>query len=83
MLNSKSMPLSVRASLFPYAGGIIATIVIWASYFIARAPKDPHVKPFPITDITHCGMGYPEYIVFRIGLNAVLPIFAICWYITQ
>ena len=53
------MPISIQSSIIPYVGAVICTIVIWASYFIARAPDPPHVKPFPITDITHCGMHYP------------------------
>lgn len=77
------MPTSIRASIVPYIGAVVCTVIIWASYFIARDKNPPDVKPFPITDITHCGTYYPEYIVFRIGLNCVLPIISLCWYLVQ
>ena len=77
------MPTGVKASIFPYLGAVVATIGIWGSYFVARAKSLPDVKPFPITDITHCGIHFPEYIIFRIGLLCILPIFSLSWFVTK
>jgi len=41
------------------------------------------VDPFPKTDITHCGLKFPEYIVFRIGLLSVIPLFVFSWQLTK
>lgn len=49
--------------VLPIFAGILATLGILISYHLAV--NEGHVKPFPNTDITHCAIYYPEYIVFR------------------
>ena len=77
------MVTSIRASIFPFAAGIFSIITIWGSYFLARSKNPPDVAPFPQTDITHCGIKPPEYLLFRIGLLSILPVFSVCWYMTK
>ena len=77
------MVTSIKASLFPYAAGLFSIITIWGSYFIARSHSPPDVDRFPKTDITHCGRDFPQYLLFRIGLLSILPVFSICWYMTK
>ena len=77
------MAVGIKASIFPYAAGVISIITIWGSYLIARSKSPPDVDPFPNTDITHCGIHPPEYLVFRIGLLGILPVFSLCWYMTK
>lgn len=74
---------SIKANIFPYSAGLCSLVAILGSYFVARSKDPPDVDPFPKTDITHCGRPYPEYIIFRIGLLFILPVFSICWYMTK
>lgn len=77
------MVTSIKASIFPYAAGVFSMITILGSYYIARSKNPPDVDPFPHTDITHCGRDFPQYILFRIGLLSIMPLFSICWYMTK
>ncbi len=67
--------------MFPILAGVIGITSIAISYFIARHLG--HVDPFPKTDITHCGIHFPEYISMRIGLLAIIPLFVISWQLTK
>jgi hypothetical protein len=66
-----------RGDMFPILACVIGMSSIAISYFIALHYE--HIDPFPKTDITHCGIQFPEYIPFRIGLMAIIPLFIISW----
>lgn len=69
--------------MFPFLAGIIGMFGILSSYYIARSKNPPDVAPFPYTDITHCGIKFPQYIPFRICLLAIVPLFIITWQIAK
>lgn len=70
-----------RGDMFPFLACFIGMTSIGLSYYIAR--QNGHVDPFPKTDITHCGLGFPEYIPFRIGMLAIIPLFVFSWQLTK
>lgn len=45
--------------MFPLLGAIIGGASILLSYYVAVTSNPKHVKPFPQTDITHCGIKFP------------------------
>lgn len=64
--------------MFPLLGAFTALISIIWSYYVAITNTPHHIKPFPQTDITHCGIRFPEYAIYRIGMlvSPVLLLFS-------
>lgn len=80
-MDNQKKAFGFRGDMFPILTCIIGMSSIGMSYFIAR--HQGHVDPFPKTDITHCGIGFPEYIPFRIGLLSIIPLLVISWQLTK
>ena len=82
--NSEQMPeveegpyMAFKGRVFPLLAFIVGFGSIVWTYQVAVGKSPPDVKPFPWTDITHTGIHYPEYIILRIGLMVVAPLFTI------
>lgn len=56
--------------------------ILW-TYYVAAYKSPPDVKKFPWTDITHTGIHYPEYVIFRIGMIICPVILAITFQILK
>lgn len=69
--------------MFPLLGALLSTISILWSYYIAVTSNPRHVKPFPWTDITHCAIKFPEYIIFRVGMMVAPVIFGMSFQILK
>jgi hypothetical protein len=82
-MQSTTKTFGFRGEMFPFLAGFVGVLSIGSSYYLARSKSPPDVDPFPKTDITHCGINFPEYLPFRIGLLSIIPLFIICWYLTK
>lgn len=69
--------IGFKGRMFPLIGSVVGSVGILLSYYIAVTNNPPDVKPFPWTDITHCGIHFPEYAVMRVGLLVAAVLFLI------
>jgi hypothetical protein len=57
--NSKQGMFGFKARMFPLLGGIVSTLTVLWTYYVARHKNPPDVPPFPKTDITHTAIKFP------------------------
>lgn len=81
--NSKQGMFGFKARMFPLIGAIVSTVTVLWTYYVARSFLPPHVSPFPETDITHCAIKFPEYVIFRIGMMVAPVLFCISFQILK
>lgn len=72
-----------KGRAFPLIGSIVGFVSIIWTYYVAVTNNPPDVKKFPWTDITHTGIHYPEYVIFRIGMIICPVVLAISFQILK
>lgn len=70
-----------KGRAFPLLGFIVGLGSILWTYFVAVSRKD--VDKFPWCDITHTGIHFPEYVIFRIGMMVAPVVLAITFQILK
>lgn len=80
---SKNGLFGFRARMFPLIGALLSTVTIIWTYMLARHYYPHDIKPFPYTDITHTARGYPQYVIFRIGMMVTPVLFCISFQILK